>query len=129
MGRARLADFVAAGVPEAFTNPLLHGSIRLSERLADDLTPHQATRDYVLAARFAARPSLGSLLDGCRNREAVEHAAHVAFHQHAYTLADIAAVVNRDPSVVSRWIRNVRLRQLGEAEVSSRMDTSARNKI
>ena len=111
VGRARLADFVAAGLQDAFTNPLLHGSTRLAERLSDDLKPHQATRDYVLAARFAARPSLGSLLEGCEDRQAFENGAHAAFHQHAYTLAEIGAVVNRDPSVVSRWIRKATPRQ------------------
>jgi putative transposase len=111
LGRTRLADFVAAGFQDTFSNPLLHGSTRLSERVADDLKPHQPTRDYVQAARFAARPPLGSLFEECSDREALEKAAHVAFQQHAYTLAGIASVVNRDPSVVSRWIRRCQLRQ------------------
>ena len=59
VGRARLAHFVAAGLQDAFTNPLLHGSGRLAERLGDALEPHRATRDYVYPARFADRPSLG----------------------------------------------------------------------
>jgi REP element-mobilizing transposase RayT len=116
VGRVRLADFVAAGLVDAFTNPLLCGSERLNERLADDLKPHQTTLDYVVAARFAARPSLASLFDACRDRTALENAVHAAFNQHAYTLAEIAAVVNRDPSVVSRWIRQVRERQIDSRE-------------
>jgi hypothetical protein len=116
VGRARLADFVAAGLIDAFTNPLLYGSNRLSQRLAEDLAPHQATRDYVVAARFAARPSLGSLLEGCGDRQALENAVHSAFSQHAYTLTEIADVVNRDPSVVSRWIRQARERQVDSRE-------------
>jgi REP element-mobilizing transposase RayT len=111
VGRERLAAFVGAGHQDAFTNPLLHGSTRLAKRLAAHLEPYQTTRDYVHAARFAARPSLGSLLEGCVDRKALEDAAHAAFHQHAYTLAEIAAVVSRDPSVVSRWIRQSKLRQ------------------
>jgi len=111
VGRARLAHFVAAGLQDGFTNPLLHGSGRLAERLGGALEPHRATRDYVYPARFADRPSLGSLLDGCVDREAIEDAAHTAFHRHAYTLADIAAALGRDPSVICRWIQHAKLRR------------------
>lgn len=110
VGRERFATFVAAGLEDGFTNPLLHGSARLAERMADRLEPHQEIRDYVYAARYAARPTLGSLLDGCVDREALQDAAHAAFHRHAYTLAEIAAAVSRDPSVVCRWIRESTLR-------------------
>ncbi len=108
VGRARLTDFVSAGVRDGFVNPLLHGSSRLAERVAPLLEPHQATRDYVHAERFAARPSLGSVLEGCANQQALDAAVHAAFHQHAYTLAEIAAVVSRDPSVVSRWVQRAK---------------------
>jgi putative transposase len=111
VGRERLRAFVAAGLQEVFPNPILHASTRLAEQVAGHLEPHQATREYVHAARHAARPTVGSLLDGCLNREALQDAAHAAFHQHAYTLAEIAAVVSRDPSVVSRWIQQSKLRQ------------------
>jgi REP element-mobilizing transposase RayT len=110
VGRERLAGFVAAALADEFTNPLLHGSPRLAEDLADRLEPHQGIRDHVYAARYAARPTLGSLLDGCVDREALQDAAHAAFHRYAYTLADIAAAVNRDPSVVCRWIQQAAVR-------------------
>jgi REP element-mobilizing transposase RayT/transposase-like protein len=110
-GRDRLREFVAAGLGEVFSNPILHGSPHFAHQLADRLEPHQGTRDYVYAARYAARPTLGSLLDGCLDRRALQDAARAAFHQHAYTLAEIAAAVSRDPSVVSRWIRQSKLRQ------------------
>ena len=130
VGRARLADFVAAGLQDAFTNPLLHGSRRLAERQAPHLEPLQATCDYVHGARFAARPSLGSLLDGCGDRQALQDAAYAAFHQHAYTLADIAAAVSRHPSVVSRWIQQSKLRQFAILQqMSSSGDMTAKNKI
>ena len=128
VGRDRLRAFVAAGLQEVFPNPILHASTRLAEQLAGRLEPHQATREYVHAARHAARPTVGSLLDGCLNREALQDAAHVAFHQHAYTLAEIAAVVSRDPSVVSRWIQQSKLRQCSR-RMSSPGDIAARNKI
>jgi REP element-mobilizing transposase RayT len=111
VGRARLTDFVAAGIEDPFVNPLLHGSPAFAERLAPQLERHQATRDYVYAARFAARPSLGSLFDGCFGRRALEDAAYEAFQKHGYTLADIGAVVGRDPSVVNRWIGHARGRR------------------
>ena len=131
VGRARLSDFVAAGLQDVFSNPLLHGSGRLAEHVAAQLAPHQATRDFVCAARFAARSSLGSILEGCVDRHSLEDAVRVAFDQHAYTLAEIAAVVSRDPSVVSRWIRQSKLRQspLLAGRPSSTEDNLARNKI
>jgi putative transposase len=110
VGRERLANFVG-GPEDMFPNPLIHGSPRLAGRVAPHLEPHQATRDYLYSARFAARPSLGSLLEGCIGREALKDAAHAAFHKHGYTLAEIAAVVSRDPSVISRWIRESKLRR------------------
>lgn len=111
VGRTRFADFVGAGLQDPFGNPLLYGSARLAARLTPALEPHRATRDYVYAARFAARPSLGSLLDECRDRESLADAAHTAFHRYAYTLVEIATVVGRDPSVVSRWIQRSKQRQ------------------
>jgi putative transposase len=111
VGRTRLAHFVATGPRDEFTNPLLFGSSRQAEQLGDRLTPHQQTLDYVYAARYAARPTLGSLLDGCVEREAWQDAAHAAFHRHAYTLAEIATAVGRDPSVVCRWIQESTLRR------------------
>ena len=130
IGRERLGTFVGADVMDAFPNPLLHASARLNDRVAPRLKPHQNTRDYVCAARFAARPSLGSLFDGCIDRASLQDAAHVAFHQHAYTLADIAAVLNRDLSVVSRWIQQSRVRQgTNHGSVPSPEDILAKNKI
>jgi REP element-mobilizing transposase RayT len=128
VGRPRFADFVAAGVQDPLINPLLYGSARLGIRMAPELEPHQTTREYIHAARFAARPSLGSLLDGCLDRESLTDAVHTAFHRYAYTLAEIGAVVSRDPSVVSRWIRQSRERRSG-SRMSSRRDNLARNKI
>ena len=111
LGRVRFSQFVGAGLPEVFTNPVFYGSEQLAERLAADLEPHRTTRDYVYAARFAARPSLASLLDGRVDRVAVEDAAHEAFHRHAYTLAEIGGIVKRDPSVLCRWIQRAQRRQ------------------
>ena len=127
-GRERFTQFVAAGLLDTFDNPILHGTADLRRRLAPELAPYEAARDHVCAARFAARPSLGSLLEGCLDRRALEEAAHAAFHRHAYTLAEIAAVVNRDPSVVSRWIQHA-ARRAAPRTASSREDIRARNKI
>ena len=127
VGRARFVDFVAAGVQDPMVNPVLYGSVRLSTHLAPELEPHRSTRDHVHAARFAARPSLGSLLDGCCDRESLADAVHAAYHRYAYTLAEIGAVVSRHPSVVSRWIQQSKERQA--AGVSFRGDIVAKNKI
>lgn len=130
VGRARFTDFVLAGLPEAFDNPLLHGSSRLTERMAPRLEPHQATRDFVCAHRFAARPPLGTLLEGRTSPAALDNAVHAAFHQHAYTLAEISAAVSRDPSTVCRWIQRAARRQLtGDSGSSPVEDVHAKNKI
>ena len=131
VGRARFAAFVSAGLHEAFVNPLLYGSPRLAARMAPDLEPHQEIRDYTYAARFAARPAVESLLEGWRDQAALEQACYVAFHCHGYTLADIAAVVARDPSVVSRWIQRAKRRQprAPNCGMSPFDDSFARNKI
>ena len=129
VGRERLAAFVQANIMDEFPNPLVHGSARLNQRVAPWLEPHQNTRDHVCAARFAARPSLGSLFDDCLDRASLQDAAHVAFHRHAYTLAEIAALLNRDLSVVSRWIQQSRARRADRGSVSSPVDTLAKNKI
>jgi hypothetical protein len=130
VGRARFADFVAAGLHDAFANPLLHGSTLLASRVAPDLERHETTCDYVYAARFAARPSLGSLLDGCPDRPSVEDACHAAFNRYGYTLAAIAAMVNRHPSVISRWVLRAKARQPADRVGPSPVgDVVARNKI
>jgi putative transposase len=58
IGRARLAEFVRAGLEEAFPNSLLHGSVRLHERVAPVIEPHQTNRDFTYEQRFAARVPL-----------------------------------------------------------------------
>jgi REP element-mobilizing transposase RayT len=123
VGRERLAHFVAAGMQDPFANPLLHGSPRLSAQMTDRLKPFQDVREHVYAERHAARPTLGSLLEGCVDRHVLQDAAYAAFCQHAYTLAEIGTAISRDPSVVSRWIKAAKLR------ASSQGDIAARNKI
>jgi hypothetical protein len=114
VGRERFTNFVAAGVQDPLVNPLLYGSTELAIRVEPDLEPHRTTRDYACDNRFAARPSLGSLLDGCDDQESVADVANTAFHRYAYTLVEIAAAVGRDPSVVCRWIQQSKLRQASE---------------
>ena len=129
LARARFAEFVGAGLEEVFINPLLHGSNRLAETLAPELEPNKPTRDYVYAHRWAARPSLGTLLDGCAGR-ALEKAVHAAFNHHAYTLAEIAGALGCDPSTVCRHIQRTANRQAAEVAGSSPAeDDPARNKI
>lgn len=129
VGRERLAECVRAGVEEVFENPLLHGSAVVAERVALLLSPHQATRDYPASYRFAARPTLGSLFEGrMGDRLRLQDAAFEAFYHHAYTLAEIGAVLSRHPSVVCRWIRRAEVRR-GPVAVPSAEDELAKNKI
>jgi len=125
-GRARLAEFVRAGMQEACPDHLLIGSDRLKRLMAPLLEPHQPIREHVRAERHAARPSLGTLFDGCVRQPAFNEAARRAFVEHAYTLAEIGAVVSRDPSVICRWIQRAnRSRRVW----SSPEDICATNKI
>ena len=110
-GRSRLAAFVAAGVDETFSNSLLHGSVRLNARMAPALEIHAANHDFTCEQRFAARPPLGTILDGCTDRTSVDTAADLAFSRHGYTLAELGRALSRDPSTVCRWIQRARARR------------------
>jgi REP element-mobilizing transposase RayT len=127
VGRLRFADFVLVGLQDSFTNALLQGSERLGAVVAPLLEPHENTRDYVYAHRYAVRPAVAELFDGCITQAELDDAAWRAFHRHAYTLEAIGQVVTRDPSVVCRWIQ--RARRNGDAASSSDEDVLARNKI
>lgn len=134
VGRSRLADFVRGGSQDVLAEGLFHGSDRLAARLDPLLQPHQATRDFVYAQRFAARPSLGALFDGRLQRVDLQDAALSAFSRYAYTLSEIGGVVGRDPTTVWRWIRRAAARARPHAvgcgtEASSEEVSRARIKI
>jgi DNA-directed RNA polymerase specialized sigma24 family protein len=128
-GRSQLAEFVSAGLEEPFANSLLHGSVRLRERVAPAIEPHQTNRDFTYEQRFAARVPLTTLLEGCSDRTSVEHAAHTASARHGYTLAELGQALGRDPSTVCRWIRRARARLVRAGTVSRVERAAARNKI
>jgi REP element-mobilizing transposase RayT len=131
IGRGRFATFVAAGLLEPPDSSLLHGSDDLSGRLASALKPHASNVDFVYAHRFAARPSIGTLLEACPDQCSLEEAARTAFFHHGYTLAELGRAVSRDPSTVCRWVRRAAARHNGDAHagLSSIVDDHARNKI
>jgi putative transposase len=111
-GRALFADFVGGGLQEALEHPLFHGSRRLASRLAAHLEPHQPTREFVYAERFAARTRAGPSVRGRGGSrpELRGRGVHAAYSHHAYTLTEIGAVVGRAPSTVWRWIRRAEAR-------------------
>ena len=129
VGRGRLVEFVRAAVLDPFPNPLLHGDERLARHLAPVLEPHQTNRDFLYASRFATRPTLWTLLDGCVSRASIEDAAYRAFYRQGYTLAAIGKAVSRDPSTICRWIRRAAARLPLERTVSPEGVTTARFKI
>jgi hypothetical protein len=94
IGRSRFAQFVIDGLRKVFTNPLLYGADRLASR-----------RSGLQSVLRWASCSRGSF-----NQEQLERTAHVAFLEHAYTLAEIATVVRRSPSTVCRWGHRVAAR-------------------
>ena len=127
VGRARFHEFVRSGLLQALAHPLIQGSDRLAEVVAPLLKPMQETREYVYPERFAARPSLSALFDGCVSVRDLKKAARTAFCEHAYTLEEIARMVARDPSVVCRWVRAERYRSASAS--SPWEDNPAKNKI
>lgn len=128
IGRSRFADFVAAGLQEVFSNPLLHGSDRLSELAAPLLKPHETTHEHPHEQRHATRSAVGSLFDGRFSQADLDDAAYAAFVDHAYTLEEIGRAVSRHPSVVCRWIRRAKQRRR-ETGMASQEDKRAKNKI
>jgi REP element-mobilizing transposase RayT len=128
VGRLRFQEFVELGLAQTLTNPLFHGSDRLAELVAPLLKPLQYEREHVYSERFATRPPLSTLFEGCLSKRDVKKAVHAAFFEHAYTLEEIGRMVARDPSVVCRWVRqangNGKLRAMSSAE-----DNPAKNKI
>jgi putative transposase len=105
VGRARFVHFVSVPQEDWLEHRLVYGSRRFREGLAPLLEPYHSEREHSYAERFAARPPLRTIFDRVASRRGPHAAAHVAFHQHAYTLAEIGALVSRHPSTVSRWIR------------------------
>lgn len=127
VGRERLAEFVRAGLQEDCPDTLLVGSERLKRRIAPRLEPFHFEREHAYAERHAARPSLGTLFEGCVRQADLDAAACRAFVDHAFTLGEIGALVSRHPSVVCRWIR--RARTVRRLSVTSPEDILAKNKI
>ena len=113
VGRARFAAFIRAGSQEIFDDTLLHGSAAFAAEFTSHLERHHSNWDFVYAHRFSARITLGALFDGRMSTCRLEDAAHAAFHQHGYTLAEIGRVVSRNPSTVCRWIQRAASRQSG----------------
>ena len=85
LGRARLAQFVGAGLQDAFTNPLLHGSARLAERLGAGLEPTERRETTSIPLGSQIDPSSDRFSTDVWTERAIEDAAHTAFHRHAYT--------------------------------------------
>lgn len=110
-GRVRLAGFVGAKADERLDESLLLGSDWLKTYAAPRLAPHQTNIDFTRAHRFAARPPLDVLLQGCVDRPSTQDAAWTAHHQHAYTLAELGGALDRDPSTICRWIQQAAARQ------------------
>jgi putative transposase len=114
VGRTRLIEFVGADLEDSFHDTLLFGSDRLASYAASRLEPHQSNIDFSYAHRYAARPSLAAILDGCVDRASAQDAAFAAFRRHGYTLADVGRALGRDPSTICRWIQRAAARRAAD---------------
>lgn len=107
-GRLRYITYVSGGLAgEELQNALLIGGERLARQVTPLLVPHQENIDYTVAHRFATRPTLETLLRPARDRVELKLAVAEAFHKHAYTLAEIGAFLNLNPSTICRWVRSI----------------------
>lgn len=131
VGRARLVDFVGAELQDQPGEGLLYGSASMVDYFGPFLQPHRSNPDFVYAQRFAARLPLPILLDGCTDQLSLDLAAHTAFFEHGYTLAELGRALNRDASTVCRWVQRAAARQAAATggPCPSTAPTRARNKI
>jgi REP-associated tyrosine transposase len=82
------------------------GFIRSFEPL---LAVHHENRELVHADRFAARPPLSELLPDVRRGASAQQGARCAFHDHAFTLREIAEHIGVSPSTVWAWANRAAL--------------------
>lgn len=124
-GQRCLSALVADGNPAALlSDGFLLGSDEFKASVQPLLLPHQQTRDYVYAERFAARPPLEAIVVRHTDRDVLKRSAYDAFIQHAYTLREIGALIERHPSTVWTWINRARMAARGQPAVRS-VSTSA----
>jgi REP element-mobilizing transposase RayT len=107
VGAERFVTYIADAVDDELAlDRLLMGSKDFLARCDPLLEPHRHVSDFVLAERFAARPTLAELLPlsgAARNR-----AVRRAFYEYRYTLREIAAHLDRPVGTVWSWIRRAK---------------------
>lgn len=107
-GRERYITHVTAGTTaDDYPGVLVFGSDLLARQVRPELTPHRENGEFVYAERFATRPPLAALLHDADSTPALKRAVREAFHRHAYTLREIAEMIGRTPSTISKWIRTI----------------------
>ena len=106
--RERLVTFVTAGASAGDGwRDLIAGSAQLKHRIDPLLMAHKQECDFSYAHRYATRPPLPTLFAGRDGEEALHEAAYEAFCRHAYTLREIADLVDRHPGTIWIWVRRV----------------------
>ena len=105
-GRRRYLDHIAGGADAEYLRyALFFGGERLARQVAPRLVPYRPVIAHSYAERYAVRPAIDSVFLNADSKGAVKRAVVEAFQVHAYTLAEIGGVVGRDPSTVSKWIK------------------------
>jgi hypothetical protein len=114
VARERLKTFVSTAVDDEVPRTmLLIGSEAFATQCAARLRPYRELEDIVYSERFAARPSLSSLLNDTNGVENLREAARRAFCDHAYTLREIGTHIGRPVATVWKWIQRAE-RESGE---------------
>ena len=105
-GRRRYIAHIAGDDSADYVqHALFFGGERLARQLAPRLVPYRPVIAYSYAERYAVRPSVGDVFSNADSRGSVKRAVVEAFEVHAYTLREIGEVVGRDPSTISKWIK------------------------
>lgn len=102
----RIAAYFAEQDYTLALNRLFVGSKAFLEKCDPLLDPSRRVRDFTLAERFATRPTLPEILPLWRDDR--DRAVLRAFHEHRYTLKDIADHLRCPPKTVWSWMRRAK---------------------
>ena len=105
-GRSLMKEFVLAPrLDEYLSQGLLIGSRELARFVGPLVAPHRRDIELPRMERFAVRPSLADIFSGVTGEADRNGAARLAYLEHGYTLKEIAAIFDRHPTTILRWIR------------------------
>ena len=123
VARERFVTFASTAVDDDVTDNLfLVGSEAFATQCAARLRPYQGVEEFVYRERFAARPQLTTLIAPGLSGTQLDHAARLAFCRHAYTLKEIATLLQRPVATVWSQIQRAGKGLQGQLELTGLED-------